>query len=995
MNETRVSGGGGVPQSGTTGTEGDSRSDSLAGTAGAVSVSVSVSVSGSLSGEPARERSPGSSWMPPPGIRIGQYELIRELGRGGMGAVYLARDTKLGRRVAMKFLQSDQPETTVRFILEARATARCNHENIVVIHDVGEHQGHPFMVLEYLQGAPLSQQMQPGRRFPAGRAIELMVPVIRALACAHEHNIVHRDLKPDNIFVTDGGTIKVLDFGVAKLLQEQALPERFGPSTSTSAFPSTSGEGADRGAAEPSPDLTRHGVLVGTLAYMSPEQWLGAGVDHRTDIWAVGIILYKLVAGKHPLDPLRDRQLMVTGLLEQPMPSVRGDCPDLPDEFAAVIDQCLIKDKAARMPSAHQLLDALEPLLLGQPMRKLRVDESPYPGLNAFQELDADRFFGRSREIAAAVNRLRDQPLLTVVGPSGVGKSSFVRAGVVPALKQSGEAWTSLVIRPGRQPMAALAHAVTPMVTHSSTTVAGELSEQQAVLERLQQEPGYLGAALRSRARRRDQRMLLFVDQFEELYTLVADPQERLTFTACLASVADDATTPLRLVLSIRSDFIDRLAQDPSLAADLAHGMFFLAPPGRESLREAMVEPAEMAGYQFESAAMIEHMLDHLQHTQGALPLLQFAASKLWEMRDTGRRLLAQDSYHAIGGISGALASHADAVVAGQAPSAQALTRALFLRLVTPERTRAMVSVGELDELGRDPGEVRRLVDHLVHARLLVVQSGDAGGGATIEIVHESLIQSWPLLRRWLDENQDDAAFLEQLRTAARQWQARGHPAGLLWRGEAMEEAQRWRRRYRGELPALQQAYLDAVFGLEARATRRRRYLVAGAMVFLTGLVAAAFVALVLIRNAQQEAVSEAEAASRAEEQVREQLARVQAEERARRQAQEREREARQAAEQFSGDLEVANDQLAFTVAELRAALDGANEAKSRARSAREQAERNEATALAAKAEAQRVNKELQQLLESERERVRALEQQMGTIIEDLTREDRVGLGAR
>jgi serine/threonine protein kinase len=983
MNQSGVSGGGRAPGSGATGvaaTLEDNRSEHLAIEA----VSVSVSAPGAA----ARHSVPRGSWAPPPGSRIGQYELIRELGRGGMGSVHLARDTKLGRRVAIKFLHSHQPETTVRFILEARATARCNHENIVVIHEVGEHQGHPFMVLEYLQGAPLGEQMLPGGRFAAGRAIEIMVPVIRALACAHEHKIVHRDLKPDNIFVTTSGVIKVLDFGIAKLVQEQA-PERAARSTPAMLAP---GEDRDPDQPEASPDLTRRGMLVGTLAYMSPEQWLGAGVDHRTDIWAAGIILHKLVSGKHPLEPLHDRQLVVTGILDQPMPSVREACPELPDELADVIDQCLIKDRERRMPSARQLLDALEPMLRGRHLRTLRVDESPYPGLNAFQESDAGRFFGRTREIAAAVNRLRDQPLLTVVGPSGVGKSSFVRAGVVPALKQSGEPWTTLVIRPGRQPMTALAHAVAPMVMQSSTTVAGELSEQQAVLERLQTEPGYLGAALRSGARLREQRVLLFVDQFEEIYTLVADPGQRLAFTACLASVADDASAPLRVVLAIRSDFLDRLAQDPSLAMDLAHSMFFLAPPGRESLRAASVEPAEMAGYQFESPELVEHMLDQLQDTHGALPLLQFAASKLWDMRDAARRLLTADSYHAIGGITGALASHADAVVAGLGQSAQSLTRALFLRLVTPERTRAVVSVGELDELARDPDEVRRLIDHLVHARLLVVQSGEAGGGATVEIVHESLIRSWPLLRRWLDENQDDAAFLEQLRAAARQWQAKGYPAGLLWRGEAMAEAQRWHRRYRGELPPLQRAYLDAVFGLAAGAARRRRFLVAGAMMALTGLAAAAFVALVLIRDAQREALSKAEDASRAEAQARWQLERVQDEELARRAAQEREREARHAAERFSADLETANDQLALTVAELRDALEGATLARSRARRARKQAERNEATARAATAEAQRASAELRALLARERERVRRLEQQMGTIIEDLNEEDREGL---
>src|SRR4051812_33468236 len=163
---------------------------------------------------------PIAAHMPVAGTRIGQYEIIREIGRGGMGAVYAARDTKLGRQGAIKLLNShNQPQLTARFIIEARATAQCNHENIIVIHEVGEHDGHPFMVLEYLQGVPLTQLLQDGRRLPPAQAIELIVPVVRALTAAHLHSIVHRDLKPDNIFVTDSGTIKVLDFGIAKLVQ--------------------------------------------------------------------------------------------------------------------------------------------------------------------------------------------------------------------------------------------------------------------------------------------------------------------------------------------------------------------------------------------------------------------------------------------------------------------------------------------------------------------------------------------------------------------------------------------------------------------------------------------------------------------------------------------------------------------------------------------------------------------------------------------------------
>ncbi len=327
----------------------------------------------------------------------------------------------------------------------------------------------------------------------------------------------------------------------------------------------------------------------------------------------------------------------------------------------------------------------------------------------------------------------------------------------------------------------------------------------------------------------------MFVDQFEELYTQVADQRERLAFTACLAGVCDDVTTPLRLVLSLRSDFLDHVAEAPALMAELTRGLFFLTPPNRDGLRDALIQPAEMAGYQFETPRMIESMLDHLEHTPGALPLLQFAASQLWEMRDRERRLLTAESYDRIGGIAGALASHADAVLAECTAREQALVRALFLRLITPERTRAIVPVSELYELSPDHAELHRVIDRLVRSRLLVGQTaaGESGGttaGGSIEIVHESLIQSWPLLRRWLDETQEDAAFLEQLRNAAKQWQAKGYAQYLLWRGEAMQEAKLWHSRYRGELPELQRAYLDAVFCLSARAARRKRLAIVGAI---------------------------------------------------------------------------------------------------------------------------------------------------------------------
>jgi len=914
---------------------------------------------------PLEPRAPERGGVPAPGTRIRQYELIRQLGSGGMGTVFLARDTRLGRRVAIKFLHSTAPEITQRFLLEARLTARCSHENIVVIHEVGEFQGAPYMVLEYLQGQPL-HKVVGSQRLPHSRAVELMVPVVRALAAAHAQDIVHRDLKPDNILVTETGSLKVLDFGIAKVLE---APEGTAEATGVhQRLASAAAAGSPLEGEEEPAHLTRNGAILGTLPYMSPEQWgNGVPVDHRTDIWAVGIMLFRMLAGRHPLEPLRGPQLAVTAFLDEPMPRLRDAAPEVPPELAEVIDRCLHKNKEERFKDALSLLRALEPFLPGRYVRELRVDESPYAGLSSFQESDADRFFGRTREIAALVGRLRDRPLVAVVGPSGAGKSSFVRAGLVPVLKRSGEAWEALVVRPGRQPLGALAHLLAPLVT-SSTSLADDLKEHDQLAGRLRSEPGIVGSVLRSRARRERRKILLFIDQFEELYTLVPDASERQAFTACLSGIADDATSPIRVVLSLRSDFLDRVPEDERFMGELNQGLFFLTTPQREGLRDALVQPAELAGYRFEAPDTVEDMLEHLEATQGALPLLQFAATQLWEQRDPARKLLTQQSYASMGGIAGALARHADSVLGGLSPQGHALARAVLLRLVTPERTRAIVSLEELGELSQDKRELQRAIDQLIQARLLLVQTGGGGTGATVELVHESLIHTWPTLKRWLDEGQEDSAFLEQLRNAARQWQGMRRDSELLWRGEVVEEARRFQRRYRGELTRVQQDFLKAVFAQEVRATRRKRALMVGSTVFLVVLVAVSAVALVVIRQAQQEAERQAvvakvaegqargsEAAAKvAEAEAKQRLAEVEAKELERQKAQEE-------AEAANAQAALANEELHAKNAALAGSLKKEKWAQRRAKAAKKNAEEKAAEAL-------RANEQLEIMLRREKE---------------------------
>ncbi|HWN68882.1 MAG TPA: AAA family ATPase, partial [Haliangium sp.] len=448
-----------------------------------------------------------------------------------------------------------------------------------------------------------------------------------------------------------------------------------------------------------------------------------------------------------------------------------------------------------------------------------------------------------------------------VVGPSGVGKSSFVRAGVIPALKRSGERWEACIVRPGREPLAALADIASNCMSTQDTTLTRQISLRQDVLARLVDEPGFLAAVLRSRARQQQSKIVLFVDQFEELYTLTPSAEQRAAFTACLTAAADDPTSPLRVILSIRSDFLDRAAEDRHFISELHQGMYFLPQLDRASLHEALVRPAEMVGYRFESAWMVDHMLDALDTTTGALPLLQFTAATLWERRDRAQQMLTEGSYRSIGGVGGALASHADAVLAGLRGDDQILARSIFLRLVTPERTRAIASIEELCEITPYPQSVQRLLHYLVNARLLVVQSGDTAAGSFVEIVHESLLRTWPTLDRWLDENHEDSIFLDQITAIAKQWDARGRPAGLLWRGDTADEAMRWRRRYRGPLPRVSSEYVDAVSALATRAARTRQMLTVGMTAFLCLVLVAGSVALVSVRTAEREArVSEQQA---------------------------------------------------------------------------------------------------------------------------------------
>jgi eukaryotic-like serine/threonine-protein kinase len=274
-----------------------------------------------------------------PGTRLSQYEILSPLGAGSMGEVYRARDSRLDREVAIKVLPelvSSEPERLQRFETEAKAAAALNHPNILAVYQMGTYAGVPYLVSELLEGKTLTESIRRGP-LPWRKAIDYAIQIAHGLAAAHEKGIVHRDLKPDNLFVTKDGRIKILDFGLAKVVPPKE--------SLTSAAPT----------------LTMPGVAMGTMGYMSPEQVRGLATDHRTDIFAFGAIFYEMVMGKRSFERPTSADTISAILNEEPAP-ISELAPETPVALQKVVLRCLEKNAEQRFQSASDLAFALEAL---------------------------------------------------------------------------------------------------------------------------------------------------------------------------------------------------------------------------------------------------------------------------------------------------------------------------------------------------------------------------------------------------------------------------------------------------------------------------------------------------------------------------------------------------------------------------------------------------------------------------------------------------------
>ncbi|MCK6592733.1 MAG: protein kinase, partial [Polyangiaceae bacterium] len=512
---------------------------------------------------------------------------------------------------------------------------------------------------------------------------------------------------------------------------------------------------------------------MGTPFYMAPEVWRGEGATRRSDVYALGVVLFELCAGFPPHRDVRLKELRRVRV-EEDAPSLLDVAPQVDPRFAAVVNRCLSRDPAERFGSGDELRDALEQLVPHASGAAI-PEGNPYRGLQSFEAEHRALFFGRTVEIRAVIERLRSEPFVLVAGDSGTGKSSLCRAGVLPLVEegalQEGRSWSVVRLVPGRRPIAGIAAELASFLGRD---------DEEAVAASIAAEPEQVTRSLRKRLGSK-QGVVIFVDQLEELLTLTSRDEAETT-AAFFARIAV-GLPGVRLLATVRGDFLTRLTSLPGFQGDLTRALYLLRPMSPDRIREAIVGPAHATGIRFETDELVDTLVAGAR-ADGALPLLQFALAELWQAREPVKKVIPSSALDAVGGVAGALARHADAVLASLFPHERAAARRILMRLVTLEGTRARRTEEEL--IANDPA-ARAALEALVRGRLLSAR--EVEGGTSYEVAHEALLNGWATLRDWLDAQAESRAVRQRLEAAAGEWERLGRVRDVLWSAPQLAEA--------------------------------------------------------------------------------------------------------------------------------------------------------------------------------------------------------------
>ena len=770
-----------------------------------------------------------------PVASVGKYLVKELLGRGGMGRVYRAFQATLDRDVAIKVINTRfarDPKFVELFQREARVIAGLRHHGIVRVYDFDVVGTAFYMVMEFVPGESLYDYLTKcraqGEWIPLPEALLLFHGVVEAVAYAHSQQVIHQDLKPANILLTDDRRPVLADFGLSKIINAQPYGAK--------------------------------GSASGTPAYLSPEQGRGVETDRRTDVYSLGVILYELTTGVRPFQGDSSIDL-IRKHISEPIRPPREVNPNLPEAVETIIQKTLAKDRDKRYGSAQALLEALEETVwpqmgfapaLAPPLSELKpfTGQNPYRGLHKFTEKEAEFFFGRQEAIQSLLSMVTQAiqtgsstphapKLITVLGPSGSGKSSLVQAGLIPALRAgrgdldsaskadeaglNSRAWPIKVMTPGPHPLDALAE-------QFIEETGQKLSSLRTTL---QNDPHSLPAlATETLGWHADEAfVLLVIDQFEELFTLGEDESERQTFLDRLLQAALDESSRLLIILNIRADFYAKVGAYRRLAEAVTQRQLLVTPLTREELREAILLPAEAVGLRLEKT-LVEALLEDTLGAAGGLPLLQHVLQDLFNDRDG--YILTLAAYHKIGGLKGALAQHADRTLSQLNPAQQEIARRIFLRLVQPGEgtsdTRRRAVFEEVLSNNREVSDVEAVVQTLADASLIVTSRHPKSGQVLLDVAHEAIITAWPRLRQWLAEDRQGIRIRRQISLAAQDWQDRLRDESGLYRGARLLEAEEWVAANPAEINPLEYAFLEASLAARDRAqaeqeAQRRREL--------------------------------------------------------------------------------------------------------------------------------------------------------------------------
>lgn len=725
----------------------------------------------------------------------GRFRLHELLGRGGFGEVWRASellpDGTVVRQVALKLLGLSPGADWSR---EAKVLASLRHPSLVTVYSAGILEASPplpFVAMELLEGKTLAAVSEERKRIPWRRALSWMTEVAKALDHIHEKGIVHLDLKPANLLLV-GDVVRVLDFGIAQSGDDTSAPVFVDAPTVQDA--SSLGTGAllalDDGGMLPTAPLRKAAAIVGTPGYMAPEVYEGKPPTPAADAYALGACLFELLTGVLPqrvaatvpqgVDPA---SLMALSA-DLRRATVQGDLADLgrldehlPRGIAAMVQQLLALDPHKRVPKSVGSLGAL---LSATRERPYGVPEPPYRGLRAYGREAEGCLFGRSEDAARLASDLAHASLLVLQGASGSGKSSLAVAGVVPCLARAfadgRDDWIAVVVRPYVDIAAALRRA---------REALGDLSSRIGIV--------------------------VVVDQLEELVTQ-HDTARQDAFAEELAALVARCQpgSGLRVLATLREDFTTRVAAKDALAASFRDAVRFVPPPSAGSVRDIVVTPLSLVGVRLDDERpIVDDVLRELRAGEGRLPLVSFALTEWYETRKDGQ--LTADAWRSIGGVAGALTRHADAILAALPPPSVAVARDLFLRLVTPEGTRARVLEADLRALSPLHDNV---LDAFLNARLVALED------SAVSISHEALLATWPVLIEWASGERADRTEAAALEAAARA-HARAPAAEkheLLLAGLRLDRAKDLVKRR----PDLSAPYLSIVKMSSSRALRDR-----------------------------------------------------------------------------------------------------------------------------------------------------------------------------